>query len=75
MVRLPVWLDWSEQRRYDLSDDADRRLMYELVIREVMNADTMRAFLNQNTLWPRLYLPTRVRTAWEMRFSVLSRPA
>jgi hypothetical protein len=74
VIRLPVTLDWSEQHVYDLNDDADRRLMYERVIREAMDVGTLRTFLNRELLtrvWPRLFLPARVKLAWESRFPAL----
>jgi hypothetical protein len=42
VVELPLRLDWSEQSRYDLSDERQRNLMYERVIRESMRADDLR---------------------------------
>lgn len=47
---LPVRLDWSEQGRYDLSDPRQRNLMYEVVIRESMRVEDLRAFLHGPTL-------------------------
>jgi hypothetical protein len=71
VVELPLRLDWSEQGRYDLSDPRQRNLMYEVVIRESMGVEDLRAFLDGPTLarvWRRLWLPRKVRTLWESRF-------
>ncbi|MFF5204725.1 hypothetical protein [Streptosporangium sp. NPDC000396] len=78
VVELPAHLDWSEQRVYDLSDDAQLGLMYERVIREAATLDDLRTHLNSQVLtrvWPRLYLPIQVRQAWEARFRGLTRAA
>jgi len=74
VVELPVRLDWSEQGRYDLSDPKQLRLMYERVIRESMNVDDLRAYLDGATLrrvWRQLWLPRKVRQLWEDRFRTL----
>lgn len=71
VVELPVRLDWSEQGRYDLSDPKQLRLMYEVVIRESMTVDDLRAYLDGATLrrvWRQLWLPGKVRQLWEDRF-------
>ena len=74
VVELPVTLEWSERRTYDLSVVSDRRLMYERVVREAMTVDALRGYLNRALLvaaWPSMYLPRRVRSSWESRFPVL----
>ena len=71
VVELPTRLDWSEQGRYDLSDPRQRNLMYEVVIRESMQVEDLRAFIDGATLarvWRRLWLPRKVRDLWESRF-------
>ena len=78
VVELPLRLDWSEQGRYDLSDDRQRNLMYERVIRESMRVEDLRAFVHGPTLarvWRQLWLPSKVRTLWESRFPNLPRAA
>ncbi|GAA2648834.1 hypothetical protein [Nonomuraea recticatena] len=78
VVALPTRLDWSEQRVYDLDDDAQLGLMYERVIREAARVDDLRTYLNASVLvriWPRLYLPVQARHAWEARFRELIRAA
>ncbi|MFC7588691.1 hypothetical protein ACFQYP_37040 [Nonomuraea antimicrobica] len=78
MVRLPIHLDWSEQRVYDLDDTAQLGLMYERVIREAAHTDDLRSYLNASVLiriWPRLFLPVQARQTWEARFRHLARAA
>ena len=78
VVELPSRLDWSEQGRYDLSDELQRNLMYERVIRESMRVDDLRAYVDGETLrrvWRQLWLPRKVRGPWESRFAELARAA
>lgn len=78
VVELPLRLDWSEQGRYDLSDPRQRNLMYEVVIRESMRVEDLRAFLHGATLarvWRRLWLPRKVRSLWESQFPSLPKSA
>ncbi|MGH3662134.1 MAG: hypothetical protein ACRDTQ_09795 [Micromonosporaceae bacterium] len=74
VVELPLRLDWSEQGRYDLSDERQRNLMYERVIRESMRVEDLRTYLHAPTLclvWRQLWLPRKVRMLWESRFRSL----
>ncbi len=41
-VRLPLHVKWSGPRDYDLDDPADRRRVYEVVLREGNAADVRR---------------------------------
>lgn len=78
VLELPPRLDWSEQSRYDLSDDRQRNLMYERVIRESMRVEDLRTYLDGPTLlrvWRQLWLPDKVRALWESRFQSLVRSA
>jgi hypothetical protein len=71
LVDLPLTLDWSQQRRYDLGNDKDRRRLYETVIREAMDVSDLRRFLDAGLLqqvWPSLWLPARAKTLWQERF-------
>jgi hypothetical protein len=65
VVVLPTALDWTPKRVYDLSDDADLRMLYETVIREAMHAGELRTFLDPvllSAMWQRLWgLPRAVR--------------
>jgi hypothetical protein len=75
VVEVPVRLDWSGPRRYDLARDQDRRLLYETVLNQAVDAQDLRALLNAELLrlvWGRLWLPARVRGLWESRFPVLA---
>jgi hypothetical protein len=52
VVELPLRLDWSEQGRYDLSDERQR-------------VEDLRTFVHGPTLpraWRQLWLPRKVRT-------------
>lgn len=78
VVELPLRLDWSEQGRYDLADPKQLALMYEVVIRESMHVEDLRAFLDGPTLrriWGRLWLSRKVRRMWETRFHALATAA
>lgn len=75
VVELPLRLDWSEQRSYDLADARQLNLMYEVVLREAMHVEDLRRYLNGAKLpavWRRLFLPQRVRSLWEGRFPELA---
>lgn len=74
VIELPITLDWSQQRRYDLSVDKDRRRLYETVIREAMDPAELTRLLHGSllvTMWPSLWLPVQVKSLWEQRFSQL----
>ncbi|MCG0284840.1 hypothetical protein [Streptomyces sp. PSAA01] len=76
-VTLPRHIDWGPRYVYDLTDEADLRLMYERVIREAQTRDDLNAYLNAMTLrrmWRDLFLPFPVKTAWETRFPELREP-
>jgi hypothetical protein len=65
-VRLPVHLDWSAGRVYDLTDPVDRRRVYELVLREG-SLDDLRRYIAVRELaeqFDALVLPDEIRTAW-----------
>lgn len=77
-VELPVTIDWGPRRSYDLGEDADRRVVYERVLREAASTGEVCRFVNGRALvevWGRLWLPRRVRTSWEERFPDLVRAA
>jgi hypothetical protein len=76
-VVLPTHLDWGPHRAYHLASLSDSRLLYERVIREALRIEDLREYLNGALLidlWPTLFLPPRLRTLWERKFAVLSRP-
>lgn len=77
LVELPLRLDWSEQGTYNLDDPRELGVMYERVLREAMDAQDLRRYVNGPvlcTVWRRLFLPQRVRDLWERRFPELADP-
>lgn len=75
LVELPSRLDWSEQGTYDLDEPRELNLMYEVVLREAMDVQDLRRYLDGpmlRTVWRRLFLPQRVRDLWERRFPELA---
>lgn len=65
-VQLPVHLDWSTSRVYDLTDAADRRRLYEVVLREGSLED-LRRYVDARDLaeqFDHLVLPEPLRSAW-----------
>jgi hypothetical protein len=77
-VRLPSSLEWSTDRMFDLGEDSDLRLLYETVLREARDTDDLAHYLDGESLvdlWPRLWLPPKVRRAWESAFTVLTSTA
>jgi hypothetical protein len=71
-VELPRRLVWQapELRRFDLDDPYERGRLYEIVLREAIRLDELRAWLDGVVLrqvWSELYLPRGVRRAWEER--------
>ena len=78
VVELPITIDWGPRRRYDLGTDTDRRIVYERVLREAGDAEEVGRYVNGAILvdvWSRLWLPQRVRLAWEQRFPELTHAA
>lgn len=78
IVDLPTSLDWSQQRRYDLGIEKDRRRLYETVSREAMDVSDLRRYLNEGLLlqlWPSLWLPPRAKMLWQERFRQLKSAA
>ena len=65
---LPLHLNWSDQTQvYDLSDRADRRLVYEIVLREGTKED-LQSYIDGALLidlWCELTLPAEIRLAWQ----------
>ncbi|CAN5251341.1 hypothetical protein BH23ACT9_BH23ACT9_22380 [soil metagenome] len=71
IIELPLHLKWSGPTRYDLDDPQDEQAVYEIVLREGGPAD-IRAYIDLarlRELWPQLYLPIRVRAAWDAWFA------
>lgn len=71
VIELPLHLKWSGPTRYDLDDPMDELAVYEIVLREGGPAD-LRTYIDLDrlhALWPHLYLPQRVRAAWDAWFA------
>ncbi|NLG83101.1 MAG: transcriptional regulator [Firmicutes bacterium] len=62
-IRLPLYLKWSGPSEYDLSDPAQRKLVYEIVLREG-RAEDIRNYIDLAEL-RRIWDSRHVRTAWE----------
>lgn len=69
VVELPLRLYWSDGRnRFDLADESESRLLYQIVLTEGSAAD-VREFLNLPTLltiWDQLWLSAAVHDAWDL---------
>lgn len=76
-LELPEHLGWTGRRRYNLDDPADIAVLYERVIVEATSQNDLRLLSTTTlrTLWPRLFLPVRVRDLWEAHFAELTRAA
>ena len=75
VVVLPVTLDWSPKKRYDMTDIDERLRMYEAVLNEALNPVDLQDFLNKDLLieaWPELLVPKRIRARWESAFPELA---
>ncbi len=66
-IKLPNHIRWSEPAvQYDLGDPADRRRVYEQVLREGTPSD-IQEFIDVDLLpdmWDELVLPPAVRRRW-----------
>jgi hypothetical protein len=77
VVRLERSLDWSADPRYDLDDAGDLAVMYQTVLNQASTPAQLHRWLDDYTLrriWPTLWLPARVRAAWEATFPELAGP-
>ena len=67
-VKLPSHLYWSDDNNeFDLSDTAERDLLYRIVLAEGTEED-VRRYLHLSTLlriWDELWLPPAVHEAWD----------
>ena len=76
-VTLNRAMDWSGDSTYDLDDPGDLQVMYQTVLNQAATVDDLSRWLNADTLrqvWPRLWLPARLRALWQARFSELAAP-
>jgi len=77
MVTLDRSLDWSGDPQYDLDDEADLAIMYQTVLNEASTPEELARWLDADTLrriWPALWLPPVLRSAWQSRFPELRPP-
>lgn len=71
VVELPVRVNWTPRRVYDLSKVSSVRSLYETVLRSAVHVEDVTAFVNADVLvsvWAQLRIPARVRAIWEERF-------
>lgn len=74
VVELPLRLNWTPRRYYDLSKPSSVRSLYETVLRSAIDVDDVTAYINGDLLmavWGELRISSRIRTAWEQRFAEL----
>lgn len=74
-IDLPRSLAWGPRRTFDLDDDEQRRMLYELVVQEASTDAELATYLNRSVLievWPRLTLPAPCRRVWQERFPELA---
>jgi hypothetical protein len=67
-VTLPVVLDWTPKKNYDIAVPRERKELYELVLAEAHSEKDIERYINGEALqelWDELYIPRRVRYAWE----------
>jgi hypothetical protein len=75
VVELPRYMAWSGLTDFDLDQDDELRILYATVLNEAPKEDDLSRFLNKDVLlriWPRLWLPAKVRDLWETRFPQLT---
>jgi hypothetical protein len=77
MVRLPLSIYASGQgpaRRFDLSNEAERIELYEIVLTDGTAEDVCRYIDREELLrlWPRLWLPPHVRQVWAPRLGAVA---
>lgn len=75
IVRLPRHLKWSGSSRYDLDQPGRIIDLYRTVINEAMSPADLATYLNEEVLldlWGTIWLPPRVRAAWEQSFPELA---
>ncbi len=74
--QLPLHLDSSARSFYDFGSARDRARAYQLVLLEAVDATDLEQWLDHAELlrlWPELYLPRKVRAAWENAHPTLAR--
>ncbi|MGH3636907.1 hypothetical protein [Mycobacterium sp.] len=74
-VVLPVHIDWTPAREYDLEIRRRTQTMYETVLRSASSEQDLLAYLDRDLLvklWRSLRLPDYVRAAWERQHPELN---
>lgn len=74
--QLPLHLDSSARPVYDFAALRDREHAYQLVLLEASDVTDLEQWLDGGELvrlWDELYLPRRVRLAWQDRHALLAR--
>jgi hypothetical protein len=74
VVELPLELAWSGDRRFDLTDPAQRYLYHMTVLTSAVTREHYTSWLNASLLrgdWSRLRLPLPLREIWQARFPEL----
>jgi hypothetical protein len=74
--QLPLHLDSSARQFYDFGSRRDRAQAYQLVLLEAADRADLEQWLQQAELlrlWAELYLPRRVRAAWQGEHLILAR--
>lgn len=75
-LRLPLHLDASARAVYDFADPDEREEAYQLVLLEAASPADHERWLDGEELvrlWPELYLPRVVRSAWQAQHPALAR--
>jgi hypothetical protein len=75
VVTLPITLNWTPRRRYDLGTETAARSLYQVVLREARAEDEIETYLNADLLrrlWPTLTLPRAVRESWQTTHPALT---
>jgi hypothetical protein len=73
--RLPSHLDWGPHPFYDLAVPGQVTVMYRAVLREAFDQTDLVEHLDAGLLvrfWPTLFLPGKVRQAWQTAHEVLA---
>jgi hypothetical protein len=76
VVNLPRHLQWSGNPRYDLDQPGRIVDLYRTVLNEAAAPDDLHRYLDRSTpirLWPTMWLPTWLRSDWELHFPELAR--